>query len=172
LLPYIDPEVFNAYSQAHPRALAWEEGLEGEPFLNAVLYASARATTNPSFRPTDLDHLSASLFARALFGRAYVEALGRTTWFFADGDRVHATRHTWLGARAFHTLWPTERHMLEVGAVAGYDFGTHAPEVSVSLGWEWSNGRRFADHSPREGEDFFFAERGPGLGTTQLTVTP
>jgi hypothetical protein len=172
LLPFIDPEVFSAYSQSHPRALAWEEGLEGEPFLNVVLYSNVRATTNRGLSPTDLDHVSAALFARALFGRSYVEALGRTTWFLADADRGHATRHTWLGGRFFHTLWPNERHLVELGAVAGYDFGTHAPELSASLVWEWSNGRRFADHSAREGEDFFFAERGPGFGTSQLRVSP
>jgi hypothetical protein len=172
LLLAVDPEVFSRYDQSHPRALAWEEGLESEPFVNVVLYANVRATTNPSLRPNDPDHVSAALFARALLGRLYVEALGRTTWFLADGDRARAARHSWLGTRFLHTLWPSERQMVELGAVAGYDFGTRSPEVSLSLVWEGSNGHRFKDHSPREGEDFFFPERGPGFGTTRMTVAP
>jgi hypothetical protein len=168
----VDPEVFSPYAVTHPRALAWEEGLEAEPFLNVVLYGDVRATTNPSFRPTDVDHLSTSVFVRALFGRFYAEVLARTTWFLADATRAASAHHTWAGTRCFHTLWPNERNRIEVGAVAGYDFGAHAPELSLSLVWEGSNGRRFRDHSPREGEDFFFPERGPGFGTSQLSVTP
>ncbi len=171
-LPFVDPEVFSRYAAAHARGLALEEGLETEPFLNVVLYANVRATTNPDLRANDLDHVSTSLFARALFGRLYVEGFGRTTWFLPDATRTHATRHTWVGTRIFHTSWLSERQMIEIGTIAGYDFGTHAPEVSLSVAWEGSNGRRFRDHSAREGEDFFFAERGPGLGTSRLTVTP
>jgi hypothetical protein len=168
----VDPEVFSPYAVTHPRALAWEEGIEAEPFVNVVLYGDVRLTTNPSLRPNDVDHVSTALFVRALFGRFYAELLGRTTYFLADATRATPARHTWLGTRCFQTLWPNERHRVEIGAVAGYDFGAHAPELSLSVVWETSNGRRFRDHSPREGEDFFFPERGPGFGTSQLAVKP
>jgi len=168
----LDPDVYSSYSDRHPRALTWEEGLETEPLSNVVLYGNVRLTTNPSFRPNDVDHVSASLFTRTLLGRSYLEALGRTTWFLADANRLRPSRHSWLGGRFFQTFWPSERQMVELGVVGGYDFGTHSPEISIILAWEGSNGRRFRDHSPFEGEDFFFPERGPGFSAAEMKVAP
>ena len=139
-----------------------EEGLETEPLANLVLYANARVTTNRSMSPIDLDHVSAGVFARALFGRTFAETALRSSWFLVDGDRRAPYTDTALFLTVSHTIWLTGRQYLELRATGGYHFQTKSPEVSLLIGWEWSNGRRFRDHTPLEGEDYFFPQRGPG----------
>lgn len=162
LLPSIDPRVYNRYASSHHRALYVEEGLEAEPLANVVLYANARLTSNPSLSPLDQDHVSATILARALFGRTHAEAAFRSSWFFVDADRADPGRYLTLFASLAHTFWLSDRQHIELGASGAYHFHTLTPEFSVFVAWEGSNGRRFRDHSPLEGEDYFFPQRGPG----------
>jgi hypothetical protein len=171
-LSLVDPDLYSDYAKNHPRSLFWEEGLEMEPFLNMVLYGNARLTTNPSFSPLDPDHLSATVFVRTLFARTVVEVSERSTWFFADSLRPHLARHDAVFLRLLQTFWANERNEIEIAAIADYDFATRSPEALLSVTWEMSNGRRFQDHTPLEGEDFFFPQRGPGWGTSLARVAP
>ncbi len=167
-----DQDVFTRYAVSHPRALFWEEGLELEPWVNAVVYASARLTTNPSLSPLDQDHVSATILARALFGRTYAEAAFRSVWYFVDADRPDPARRSTVFLSLFQTLWPTARQHLAVGAGAALHLDARAPELTVYLAWEGSNGRRFTDHTPLEGEDYFFPQRGPATERGGLAVEP
>ncbi|HEY3449392.1 MAG TPA: hypothetical protein VGK67_23765 [Myxococcales bacterium] len=170
LLPTIDSSVYNRFASSHPRSLFWEEGLETEPLANVVLYANARLTTNPSLSPLNPDHVSATILARALFGRTYAEAALRSSWFFVDDDRPDPSVHPTLFVSLFHTLWLSSRQHVELGASGAYHFHTKTPEISVFIAWEGSNGRRFRDHTPLEGEDYFFPQRGPGPEGGRLEV--
>ncbi len=168
----VDQEVFTRYDVSHPRALYWEEGLELEPFANVVLYANGRVTTNQSLAPLDQDHVSATALARALFGRTYAEASLRNVWYFVDADRPDAARRSTVFLSLFQTFWPSERQHLVAGATVALHLDPRANEFSVYLAWEGSNGRRFTDHTPIEGEDYFFPQRGPGGERGRLTVAP
>jgi hypothetical protein len=170
LLETIDPSVYTRYSASHPRSLFLEEGLEAEPFANVVLYASARLTTNPSLSPFDPDHLSATMIARALFGRTLAEASFRSSWFFFDRERSEPGWYPTAALSFSHTLWMGGRHRFELGVSGAYHFHTRAPEVSVFVAWEGSNGRRFRDHTPMEGEDYFFPQRGPRPDVGRLEI--
>jgi hypothetical protein len=171
-LPWIDPDVYSRFSDAHPRGLFFEGGLETEPLANLVLYANARLTTNANLAPWNQDHLSTAALARALFGRVYAEASLRSTWFFVDADRPDPKRNETLFLSLFHTLWPSERQYLEVGSWAAYHLDGRQTELIVYLAWEGSNGRRFRDHTPLQGEDYFFAQRGPSSGGAHLVAAP
>lgn len=162
-LPEIDPDVYSLYKATHPRALYLEAGLEAEPFANVVLYANARVTSNPNLSPFDQDHISTTLLARALFGRTYAEAALRLGWYFVDADRPDSQTLSTLFFSVFQTLWSSERHRFELGASSSIHFDGRAPELSVFFSWEGSNGRGFKDHTPLEGEDYFFPQRGYGL---------
>jgi hypothetical protein len=158
----IDPDVYARYRATHERGLFVEAGLEAEPFANVVLYGNGRLTTNRSFSPLDQDHASVTLLARALFGRTYAEVQLRGAWFFVDSDRPDPFFHRTVYLSTFHTLWPDVLEHLEVGAWAAVHLDRGAPELGVHVAWEGSNGRRFRDHTPLEGEDYFFPQRGPG----------
>jgi hypothetical protein len=170
LLREVDQDVFTRYAVSHPRAIFWEEGLELEPSVNAVAYANARLTTNQSLSPFDQDHVSATVLARALFGRTYAEAAFRTVWYFVDADRPDPARRSTVFLSLFQTFWPSERQHLVVGAGAALHLDARAPEFTAYIAWEGSNGRRFTDHTPLEGEDYFFPQRGPGGERGQLAV--
>jgi hypothetical protein len=162
--------VYSRFTDAHPRGLYFEGGLETEPLANLVLFANARLTTNPSLSPFNQDHLSATALARALFGRVYAEAALRSTWFFVDADRPDPKRNQTLFLSLFHTLWPSERQHVEVGAWSAYHLDGRQAEFMIYLAWEGSNGRRFHDHTPLQGEDYFFPQRGPSSGGARLLV--
>jgi hypothetical protein len=168
----VDQDVYTGYDVAHPRALFWEEGLEAEPFANVVLYGNGRLTTNQSLLLRDQDHVSARLLARALFGRTYTEASFRTVWYFVDADRPDPARRSTVFLSAFQTFWASERQHLVVGATTAIHLDRRADEFTIYFAWEGSNGRRFTDHTPREGEDYFFPQRGPGFERGRLTVEP
>ncbi len=168
----VDQDVFTRYAVSHPRALFWEEGVEFEPAVNAVLYANARLTTNRSLSPLDQDHVSATFLARALFGRTYAEAAFRSVWYFVDSDRPNPARRSTVFLSLFQTLWPSARQHLVVGAGASLHLDARAPEFTLYVAWEGSNGRRFADHTPLEGEDYFFPQRGPEAERGHLAVEP
>lgn len=169
-LATVDPSVYTRYSALHPRSLFLEEGLEAAPFANVVLYANARLTTNPSLSPLDPDHLSATMLARALFGRTLAEASFRASWFFVDRERSEPGWYPTAALSFSHTLWMGSRHRFELGISGAYHFHTRAPELSVFVAWEGSNGRRFRDHTPMEGEDYFFPQRGPGVDAGRLEM--
>jgi hypothetical protein len=162
LLPMIDPDVYTRYAEKHWRAGYLELGLESEPFLNLVLYGSGRLTTNPDSLVRDFDHASASGMARAIFGHTYVELAYRHTQYFADGNRDASYARNTLLAKTFHSLWPSLRQRIDAGCAASWGLETRMAEFSIYLAWEISNGRRFRDYTPLEGEDYFFPQRGPG----------
>ena len=166
----VDQDVFTRYDVAHARALYWEEGLEFEPFANTVLYANGRLTTNQGFSLSDQDHVSTTVLARALFGRTYAEASFRRVWYFVDADRPDPARRSTVFLSMFQTFWASERQHLVVGATTALHLDRRANEFTVYVAWEGSNGRRFVDHKPIEGEDYFFPQRGPGAERGQLTV--
>jgi hypothetical protein len=168
MLPLIDPAVYSRYAAAHDRALFLEEGLEAEPLANVVLYANGRVTTNRSLRPNDPDHLSAAVLARTLIGRTYAEASFRATRFLPDTYQRTATWHPTAALSFSQTLWMGPRHHVELGVSAAYHIHGGVPEFSTFLAWEGSNGRRFRDHTPLEGEDYFFPQRGPGVESGRL----
>jgi hypothetical protein len=169
-LPAIDPNVYSRYLATHRRALFFEQGFEAEPFANVVLYANARLTTNSSLNPGNQDHLSTTMIARAVFGRLYAEAAFRLSWFFVDVDRPDPRTYQTLYATLFHTFWTSARQRFEVGVNASYHFDRRVPDFALYLAWEGSNGRRFRDHTPLEGEDYFFPQRGPGVERGRIEV--
>jgi len=162
-LSQVDPDVFSRYELSHPRGLYLEAGLQWMPFANLVLYGNARLTTNPSFSPFDQDHLSLTALARAVFGRTYVQAQLRGSWFFVDAARPDPAFHPLAQVSVFQTFWVGDRNRLEVGGwVMSRLDATFNPAFSLYVAWAFSNGRRFEDHTPLEGEDAFFPQRGPG----------
>jgi hypothetical protein len=169
-LPGVEQEVFTRYDVSHPRALYLEEGLELEPFANVVLYANGRLTTNQSLSPRDQDHVSATALARVLLGRTYAEAALRNVWYYVDADRPDAARRSTVFLSLFQTFWPSARQHLVAGATVALHLDPRANEFTVYVAWEGSNGRRFTDHTPLEGEDYFFPQRDPGGERGRLTV--
>jgi hypothetical protein len=75
-----------------------------------------------------------------------------------------------LTAIVFHSVWLSDRQRLDYGVTGTYHFDSRLPDLQVFLSWEGSNGRRFVDHTPLEGEDYFFPQRGPGLEPARLGV--
>jgi hypothetical protein len=159
----IDPAVYTRYSAAHPRALYIEEGLESEPFANLVLYANGRVTSNPSLSPLEPDHASATVLGRTVLGRTFVEASFRAIRFLADDQRRKPVWSPTVATNLFQTFWIGSVHKFELGVSAEYELHTRTPSVSTYLSWEGSNDRRFRDHTPLEGEDYFFPQRGPSV---------
>src|SRR5205814_4892771 len=137
---------------------------------NLVLYGNARLTTNPSLSPLDRDHLSATALARALFGRLATEVGFRSTWFFADADRSVPRRTSTLLASLSQTFWLGQRHRVELAVSMAAPLDARPPEALMSLAWEGSRGRLFRDHTPLDGEDYFFAQRGPAGGGPRLVA--
>jgi hypothetical protein len=171
-LAQVDPDVYTRYDGAHTRGLYLEEGLETEPLANVVFYGNARLTTNPSLWFFDQDHVSVTALARAALGRLYTEVGFRATWFFVDADRPDPARVTTVLASVFHTFWIGERQRIELGVFSAIHLDARAPEALFYLAWEGSHGRRFRDHTPLEGEDYFFPQRSPEHAGVRLVVPP
>jgi hypothetical protein len=165
-----DPDVYNRYTASHPRALFWEEGLELAPLADFLLYGGARLTSNPVLWPNPLDHLSAPLVARAALGHLTVEASVRASWFFAAPERARPFLSRTGALTLLHTLWIGQTQTLLFGAAVAHHLDLRATEIAVRLGWELSNGRRLRDHTPVEGENYFYPQRGPGRETGRLLV--
>ena len=158
------------FDAAHPRGLFFEAGLQWMPFANVVLFGNTRLTTNPSMSPFDQDHVSATFLARALWGRVFTQVQVRGLWFSVDDSRPDPVAHATIYGSVFSTWWINPNLHLEAGVWASARFGTDLVQASVYFAWEGSNGRRFRDHTPLEGEDSFFPQRGPPREVADLEV--
>jgi len=158
----------------HPESFvdAWSKLRIAHYFANTVLYANGRLTTNQGLSLRDQDHVSTTVLARALLGRTYAEASFRTVWYFVDADRPDPARRSTVFLSLFQTFWASERQHVVVGATTALHLDRRANELTVYVAWEGSNGRRFTDHTPLEGEDYFFPQRGPDAERGRLVVEP
>jgi hypothetical protein len=169
-LVLIDPDVYSARVARDPRALFWEEGLELAPLSDLLLYAGGRVTSHADLSLRHPDHASASAVARTALGRLFFEAGLRASWFFADADRARALLLRTAALTASHTFWVGHTHAITLALQAAEHIDLHIPELGLTLGWELSNGRRLRDHTPVEGENYFYPQRGPGRESGRLTV--
>jgi hypothetical protein len=69
-----------------------------------------------------------------------------------------------------HTFWLGHIHALTVALQGAEHIDLELPEVSLRFGWEISNGRRLRDHTPVEGENYYYPQRGPDREAGRLTI--
>jgi hypothetical protein len=171
MLAAIDPDVYSARAARDPRALFWEEGLELSPLADLLLYGGARVTSHQDLSLRQPDHVSATAVARTALGRLFLEGGMRWAWFFADSDRHQTLLLRTAALTAAQTFWLGHRNAITVGVQAAQHIDLRIPELALTLGWELSNGRRLRDHTPVEGENYFYPQRGPGRESGRLLVT-
>jgi hypothetical protein len=169
-LTLIDPDVYSARAARDPRAGFWEEGLELAPLADLLLYGGARVTSHADLSFRRPDHVSANTVARTAVGRLFLEGGMRWTWFFADETRRATTLSRTVALTASHTFWWGHQHAITFAAQAAQHIDLRIPELGLTLGWEFSNGRRLRDHTPVEGENYFYPQRGPGREPARLVV--
>ena len=90
----------------------------------------------------------------------------------AGPDRGHGFLSRTGSLALLYKLWIGHTAAVTVGVEGNHHSDLHAPELALRLGWELSNGRRLADHTAVEGENYFYPQRGPGRETGRLTVGP
>ena len=170
LLPQLDPDLYTAHTERHPRTLFLEEGIELAPLSNLLVYGGARVSSNPDLRLDRPDRFSINTVARVAFGRTVLQGGFRWNWYLADDERSRGFLLRTATVAALHTIWFGHLHGLTVGLQAARHIDLGVPELAVRLGWEISNGRRLRDHTPTEDENYFYPQRGPGRERSGLVV--
>ena len=146
----IDQDVFTPYKSGHRHGLEVGDTLYHRPWLDTLWSASASAVSNENFGITRPDHLAFKLGWQQLLGRLQLDARYQTKHYFADDQRLNASKqHTWL-LDASWNQWSSQQNRSEIGIQMRHDSDTRAVTGMLTFTWHDSNGRRYRDFRPGE----------------------
>jgi hypothetical protein len=144
---YIDQDLFTKYRWTHRWGGIVGNQLDYEPWLDTVLRGYIDVTSNEDFTP---DQWGVRFSWNQLLGPVRAEVTYEFREFLKDAERSSASWIQGIAGGLYAECWLNGQHRLELGGQYRHDWPGIGSSYFVVLRWDFSHGRGYKDHGPRE----------------------
>lgn len=144
----VDSSVYNSFDAAHRTAIYGQTMLWWVPFINMVVFGSARLTSSPSVRR--LDSVRGRVGFDLVIHTTEIVSYYDIAQFLVTEARNQAILQHRVGAELGQTIWLNRNHRLGLFASGNVEVTSRAQTYIFGAFWEGSRGRGFDDYSRPE----------------------
>lgn len=144
---YIDQDLFTKFRSTHRWGGAAGNQLDYQPWLDTVLRGYIGVTGNEDLTP---DQWGMRFSWNQLMGPVRAEVTYELRQFLKDTERSSSSWIQGVAGGLYAECWLDGRHRLELGGQYRHDWPGTGSSYFVVLRWDFSHGRGYQDHGPRE----------------------